>query len=72
MYPYLIFALALPFIVTYVQLMGNRMILIYVIGISNILAFSIWAFMDTCDKCWLSLIPLYLLGLSLALYITIM
>jgi len=71
MYPYLMFALSIPLVVGYVSCKGNRMIMIYVIGMLNILAFSIWAFMPPCDQCYLSLVPLFLLGLSLAIYILI-
>ena len=71
MYPYLVFAVSIPLIVGYVGCYGNRMVTIYCMGILNILAFAVWAFMPACDQCIASIAPLFMLGLSLGMYIVI-
>ena len=71
MYPYLVFAIAIPMIVGYVSIKGNRMYLIYLVGILNIMAFTTWTYMSPCDQCFMSVVPLFMLGLSLGLYIII-
>ena len=72
MLPYFVFALTIPIVVGYVESLGNRMHLIFLMGILNMSAFSIWTVLPPCYQCWWSIMPLILLGVSLSIYITIM
>lgn len=67
-FPYFIYLVAIPIIVKFVSSIGNRIVMIYTIGICECFAFG---FLTLFDAQWTALTALFLIGVALSIYINI-
>lgn len=70
--PYLVCGLLLAPLGFYVDKYGKRQTIIISGGIITLLSFFIWIFVPSCDRCYTSMVPWFLLGYSLTVYYVLM
>lgn len=70
--PYVIAAIASPITGILVDKFGHRMRVIIFGSLFNIAAHVIELVIPDCDQCWISILPLVLLGVSYTTYAVVM
>jgi MFS family permease len=70
--PYVIAAVMSPITGLYVDRYGNRMTVIIIGSLFNVIAHVIELLLPDCDQCWESVVPLVMLGISYTTYAVVM
>ena len=72
MSPYLVMIVAIPIIVKICDVTGNRMMMLYMISVFNLVSYLILMILDDCDRCVVSAVPLILQGIGYSVLVTIL